>query len=92
MPERKAALKPSAIARLGGMARGAKLTPERRAEIARKAALTRHKRTPKKQRQEAARKAVLARWAKVKGKKSSKTRKPVPQPLLPAPRRTHHTA
>jgi hypothetical protein len=69
MAKRKVPLKPSAIASLGGVARGAKLAPGRRAEIARKAALARHKATSKKQRKAAALKAITARWAKVRQQK-----------------------
>jgi hypothetical protein len=50
----------------------------------------RTKRLSSVQRSAIAKKAARTRWAKVKGKKPSKTGRP--QSLLPAPRRTHHTA
>jgi len=78
--------------RKGGKARLRTMTKAERQEIARKAIKARYARTTKADRQEIARNAAKARWAKVKQKKPSKTRKPRPQPLLPAPRRTYHTA
>ena len=75
----------------GGKARLRTMTKAERQEIARKAIKARYAHTTKAERQEIARRAAKARWAKGKGK-ASKTRKPRPQPLLPAPRRTHHTA
>ncbi len=75
----------------GGKARLRTMTKAKRQELARKAIKARYARTTKTERQEIARRAAKARWG-VKRKQRSKTRKPVPQPLLPAPRRTYHTA